>query len=254
MPAVPIHSRAGHAALEALMCQRALLAFDFDGTLAPIVAHADDARVPDALARRLAVLAAAQPLAIITGRSVADVVGRLGFRPWTVVGNHGAEQAGVPLRPAPALDAVRSLLAGAAPMLTAAGVGLEDKGLSLALHYREAADPEAARRAIDALLQPHQDAGSAVRIFGGKMVVNVAPADAPDKAHAMRRLVERCGVGAVFFAGDDANDEPVFSGAPPQWVTLRVGPDGHGTAARFALPGPEDMAALLDEMIRLGDL
>ena len=119
MPAVTIHSRTGHAALEALMCQRALLAFDFDGTLAPIVAHADDARVPDALARRLAVLAAAQPLAIITGRSVADVVGRLGFRPWTVVGNHGAELAGVPLRPAAALDPLRRRLADAAPALAA---------------------------------------------------------------------------------------------------------------------------------------
>lgn len=254
MPAVSIRSAAGHAALEALMGQRALLAFDFDGTLAPIVDHADDAHVPDVLARRLAVLAAAQPLAIITGRSVRDVVGRLGFRPWTVVGNHGAEQAGVPLQPAPALDALRSLLSGAAPELAAAGVSVEDKALSLALHYRRARDHDAARRTIDALLRPLAGAGRPVRIFGGKMVVNIAPADAPDKADAMQRLVQRCGVGAVFFAGDDDNDEPVFLRARSTWVTLRVGPSTQGTAARFVLHRPADMVGLLDRMIGLGGL
>ena len=55
---------------------RPLLAFDFDGTLAPIVARPDDARVPDAVSRCLAELAATLPIAIITGRSVADVRAR----------------------------------------------------------------------------------------------------------------------------------------------------------------------------------
>ena len=81
----------GEIALQAVMRLRPLLAFDFDGTLAPIVARPDEARVAEAVSRGLAALARDLPVAIITGRSVADVRPRLGFAPHYVIGNHGAE-------------------------------------------------------------------------------------------------------------------------------------------------------------------
>ena len=74
-------SARGEAALAALMRRRPLLAFDFDGTLAPIVARPEDARVPAAVAARLAVLALRLPVAIVTGRAIGDVRHRLGFEP-----------------------------------------------------------------------------------------------------------------------------------------------------------------------------
>ena len=81
----------GEAALDDVMRLRPLLAFDFDGTLAPIVDRPDDASVPAEVSRCLAELARLHPVAVITGRRVADVRARLAFKPRFVIGNHGAE-------------------------------------------------------------------------------------------------------------------------------------------------------------------
>ena len=77
---------AGEAALVATLQRRPLLAFDFDGTLAPIVARPDDARISQAVGQRLRALAAQLPVAIISGRLVADVRERLSFEAPYVIG------------------------------------------------------------------------------------------------------------------------------------------------------------------------
>lgn len=244
----------GEAALTILMRRQPLLAFDFDGTLAPIVDHPDHARIAPELAARLRALTARLPVAIVTGRALADVRPRLGFEPRYVVGNHGAEDDDVD--PATALDAAAALrglrqrLHEHALALASAGVMVEDKGASLALHYRTAPDPPQALALILTLLAPTQDA---LRVFAGKMVVNAVAAGAPDKADAMRRLVAHSGVSAAFFAGDDLNDEPVFAAAPAEWLTVRVGPADWPTHARYCLHSPEEMVQLLDRMLALHD-
>lgn len=235
----------GREALAAVLRARPLLAFDFDGTLAPIVARPDDAAVPRDEARLLAALAERLPVAIVTGRSVRDVVPRLGFAPRYVVGNHGAEEgsAGVD---GSALDGLRRRLAADAGALAGAGVQVEDKGLSLALHYRLAADPVAAQARIEASLTPLD---MRLSRFGGKCVVNVVVAGAPDKADAVLSLVARAGAGAALFAGDDVNDEAVFGRAPPHWLTVRIGRDDPASAARYFLDGHAEMARLLRELL-----
>ncbi len=252
-PMRPLATPEGQAALEALMARRPLLAFDFDGTLAAIVAHPDDARPALAVTHRLAALSERLPVAVVSGRRVADLRARLGFEPRYLVGNHGAE--GLPGRPPAAesggdaaLRALRDRLAGQAPVLQAAGVTLEDKGDSLALHFRRAAAPVAALRLIRRLLAPPDDR---LRIFGGKRVVNVVPRGAPDKAMAMMAIAQDCGADAALFAGDDLNDEPVFAAAPPQWLTLRVGCRGAGSQARWCIAGPSQMAPLLQRLLDL---
>ena len=87
-----LFSPKGEAALAALLRLQPLMAFDFDGTLAPIVAHPTDARIPPAVLTRLRALAQRLPVAIVTGRSVADVRARLGFEPHFVIGNHGVHE------------------------------------------------------------------------------------------------------------------------------------------------------------------
>ncbi|HZW76021.1 MAG TPA: trehalose-phosphatase, partial [Caldimonas sp.] len=84
----------GLAAIRASLAGRTLLSFDIDGTLAPIVERPWDANVPEPVQRVLARLAARTPVAIITGRAVADARTMLGFAPSYLIGNHGAE--GVP--------------------------------------------------------------------------------------------------------------------------------------------------------------
>lgn len=238
----------GKQALALALRQQPLLAFDFDGTLAPIVARPDDARLSAAVSARLKALATQLPLAIVTGRTVEDVRNRLGFEPRFVVGNHGAEEAHDP-RPgalrAPQLDGLRQRLMARQADLAAAGIDVEDKGASLALHYRLSRQREQAQALISELLQAGD---SAWRVFGGKMVVNVVPRVAPDKAAAVHGLVARCGAACAVFAGDDSNDEPVFESAPPHWLTIRIGRADGKSRARYFLDSPNEMAMLLERM------
>lgn len=235
----------GEAALTAIVKRRPLLAFDFDGTLAPIVARPDDAKVPMPVARRLKQLAAALDVAIISGRRVEDVLGRLYFEPAYVIGNHGAED---PLQASAqadrqAMDALRARLHRAQDALRRAGVMVEDKGASVALHYRLARDRRAAFKAIEDMLA---DLDPALKMFGGKFVVNVVARSANDKAQALAVLVERCQVDCAVFVGDDVNDEPVFARGEPNWLTVRVGRDDPASQAQFFLDSLSDLPAMLE--------
>ena len=246
-----LFSPEGDAAMASTLRQRPLLAFDFDGTLAPIVARPGDARLSRAVSARLAALAARLPLAIVTGRSVDDVRGRLGFEPRYIVGNHGAEDAtagAAAVPPAAALAPLRQRLQDHAGRLSAAGVAVEDKGHSLALHYRLSRRREAALELISELLAGLDDR---LRVFGGKMVVNVVSRQAPDKADAVHRLVRMSEAPCAVFAGDDVNDEPVFASAAAGWLTIRVGRDDPKSMAQFFLDSPGEMALLLERMLAL---
>lgn len=239
----------GEAALSSLMAQRPLLAFDFDGTLAPIVARPGDARLSRAVATRLAALAERLPVAIVSGRALADLQDRLGFTPTYLIGNHGAEDAADPAGSAAwtaALEPLRTQLARQRAALESVGVTVEDKGPSLALHYRLAPDRAPAQQAIQRLLD---SAAPGLKVFGGKCVVNVTAADCPDKAAAVLSLVARSGCDCALFAGDDVNDEPVFIHAPAHWLTLRVGRDDASSRARYFLDSPAEMAMLLERLL-----
>jgi trehalose 6-phosphate phosphatase len=237
----------GEAALQAILALRPLLAFDFDGTLAPIVVRPDDARVPPAVAEHLATIGRHLPIAILTGRSVADVTPRLGFAPHYVIGNHGAEDPDAVPNVDEALDGLRARLA-ADPGLAAAGVTVEDKRLSLALHYRTAPDAEAALARIDAALAGIEPA---LTRFGGKFVVNVVAAGLPDKGDALLKLVRRCGAGAAMFVGDDVTDEAVFRRARAPWLTVRIGRDDPHSAAMFGLDSEAELVTVLARLAAL---
>ncbi|HEV7577007.1 MAG TPA: trehalose-phosphatase [Caldimonas sp.] len=244
-----LFSPEGDAALTAVMAVRPLLAFDFDGTLAPLVARPDAARIPLAVAWRLDRLARVLPLAIVSGRAVDDLRARLPFEPRYVIGNHGAEDPLAPGAVDPAaLDDVRAQLAAAAGALLAAEVVVEDKRHSLALHYRLAHDRTRALRLITTFVA---ELGPGVTAFGGKLVMNIVPTGAPDKAHAVASLVGRSAARAAVFLGDDVNDEPVFARAETGWLTVKVGRDGSASRAMYYLDGLADVATMLDRMLGL---
>ena len=243
----PLFDREGMHALDVVLRARPLLAFDFDGTLAPLVERPDDARVPVEVSRSLDRLARLRPVAVVTGRSVADVSGRLGFSPRFIVGNHGAEDPGRSAQlDASCLEGLRAHVAARKAELDAAGVQVEDKGFSLTLHHRVAHDQDRALACIRSLLA---GLDPRLRPFGGKFVVNVVAAGAPDKGDAVASLVQRAGCGVAVFVGDDVNDEAVFVRALPNWLTVRVGSDDLDSRAGFFLSDHSEVAALLNVML-----
>ena len=126
------------AALNRLLAAPVLLAFDFDGALAPICADPDDVRIRPSWVAHLQRINQRWPLAVISGRRLADLTPRLGFEPAFLAGNHGAESAATDTTHATStcLDRARLLLASRFEAIHAMGIEVEDKGLSLAVHYR----------------------------------------------------------------------------------------------------------------------
>jgi trehalose 6-phosphate phosphatase len=243
-----LFSTEGAQALESVMKQHPLLAFDFDGTLAPIVDRPDQAVVPHDVSQGLTRLAQDLPVAVITGRSVADVRPRLGFEPRYIVGNHGAEDpvVGPPSAASQALDSLRQRIETRQPVLQRCGVEVEDKQYSLALHYRLAPDAGAALVCIEDLLQGIEPA---LKRFGGKCVVNVVETGLPDKGDALASLMRRAHARAAVFVGDDVNDEAVFMRAEPHWLTVKIGRDDPLSRAMFFLDSEAELALLLRKMI-----
>jgi trehalose 6-phosphate phosphatase len=239
---------AAHAeVLEQLAWSRVLCAFDFDGTLAPIVADRDEAIMRDETRRWLGRLAALYPTAVISGRSQRDVRARvqgLGVR-W-VVGNHGIE-------PGTGLAAYRKLVADAHPRLITAlervpGIDVEDKRYSLAVHYRRARDKTAARRAITTA------AGrlpSPFRLIAGKLVMNLVPAGAAHKGDAVLALRARAKADVALYVGDDITDEDVFAiDQPGRLLSVRVG-NAKSSSAGYFLRDQRQIDRLLHTLVKL---
>jgi trehalose 6-phosphate phosphatase len=219
-----------------------LLAFDFDGTLAPIVAEPSRARMRSETSRLIAEAASLYPCIVVSGRAQSDLLGRLeGVPVRGVVGNHGVE----PWQTSRALsDEVRRWH----PLLEQKlrglpGVTIEDKSFSVSVHYRQAQDKERAR----ALILDAAAALGGVRVIGGLEVVNILPPGAPDKGTALVSERERLGCESAIYVGDDETDEDVFALEDPERVLgIRVGPTP-ATAAEYAI----DSQAEIDELLRV---
>jgi trehalose 6-phosphate phosphatase len=229
-----------------------LVVLDFDGTLAPIVGDRDAAllsrRSRDALER----LARLYPVAVLSGRAAQDVRARLdevAVR-W-VVGSHGAEWPGEEgqhqawrRRVATWLEVLAGRLAGLA------GVEVEVKPLSLAVHFRHCPDQRVAEARIR---EATMDLPGAT-IVSGKKVVNVLPREAGDKGTALRRLVKVAGAQRVLFVGDDVTDEAAFGASlEVPAVMVRVGRDP-GSRASAWLRRRSDVDVLLERLSGLREV
>lgn len=246
-----LSSPEGQDALRSLSLARALFAFDFDGTLAPIVPRPHAARAAIGVQRRLAQLARSALVAVISGRSLADLRERIPAEIRYCIGNHGSEGMVEVID----TDAMRqvcgawvSQLRGYLGNLSSdAGIIVEDKGLTLSVHYRLAADRASAAQRLDALVQ---QLVPAPRVIGGKFVLNLLPPNARTKFQALVELAGREAVKRVLFVGDDETDELVFAQAPAHWTTVRIEPD-RTSRARYFLNRQSDVSFLLARLLKL---
>jgi trehalose 6-phosphate phosphatase len=225
---------------------RGLLAFDFDGTLAPITVRRDEAAMRPSTQALFARLCRRFPCAVISGRGRDELSARLhGLNVAYLVGNHGIETGHAEEAPDPVIARAAAALADVVHEVP--GVQIEHKGYSLSIHYRGA--PEAARARADII---GVIAGlEGVRVVAGKEVVNLVPAQAPDKGDALARIMRQCGVGAALYIGDDTTDEDVFEHqTASQVVGVRVG-KARTSAARYYLQGQWEVDHFLEALLRL---
>lgn len=220
-PSTPAGAEAFRALLDAP--GRALLALDFDGVLAPIVADPTQSRPhPDVIATlgRLAPHLAA--VAVVTGRPAgtavdyAGLAGAPGLDRLVVLGHYGAERwearsGQVEAQPVPpGVAAVRDALPGLfAELRLADETHIEDKGRSLAVHTRRAANPDTALAAIRGPLAELADQHGLV-VEPGRFVVELRPPGV-DKGDALRGLASEYDATIVAYAGDDLGDLPAFA-------------------------------------------
>jgi trehalose 6-phosphate phosphatase len=207
-----------------------LLAFDFDGTLAPIVAERGEARMRASTTGLLVRACSLFTSAIISGRSRADVVARLpGHCVKHIVGNHGLEPAPGMWTFAREIGAMRAeITMRLCPDLD---VEIEDKRYSLAIHYRKASDKRQTRAAI---LRASARLRSKPRVVLGKCVVNLVPAGAPDKGIALERLRMAEKADRAIYVGDDVTDEDAFAlEASGRVLAIRVGLERTSKASHF---------------------
>jgi len=221
---------------------------DFDGSLSQIVARPELARPVAGAREALAALVGRFRLVgIVSGRRTEEVSNLVGVPGVEVHGLYGLDERGEQ-RAAAALEEVESLVS-AVP-----GAWVEHKGSTLAVHYRQAAEPAAARSALVSALRPAA-AGAGLEIVEGKMVVELVPAGRPRKGGTVERLLAERDLSAAMFAGDDVADLEAFEAldraARRGVVTLKVAVRGAETpeallgAADVTVDGPPGLVELL---------
>lgn len=243
-----------------------LLLTDYDGTLTPIVERPELAELPKGVRQLLQALARQRrfTLGVISGRALADLKAKVGISDIIYAGNHGLEIEGPgisfvnPLGEEfrPALHLMHYVLTRA--LGTIKGVLVEDKGLTLSVHYRQvAADKSTEVKSIfDRIAQGAEKLGK-IRITSGKKVHEIRPALAWDKGKAIKMLMKKYGKGGrksgllPIYIGDDLTDEDGFRVIENygSGISVFVGERDYHTSARFFLGTPAEVAKFLSLLL-----
>jgi trehalose 6-phosphate phosphatase len=248
--------------------ERSAVLLDVDGTLAPIVRHAADATVPEAVRTVLIQVAKRYGVvACVTGRRASDARRIVSIGSIAYVGAHGGEL----LRPGsvqPEVDRaleewtrrVQDFARDADNAeLSRLRVRLEDKSSIVAFHWRGAPDEDAARAAVDGLANRAEAVG--LSTHWARKVLEVRPPVGMDKGIGIRRLLREADVRAALYAGDDATDLDAFaaltemreSGRLDSVVLVGIASDEAPPEvverADVVLDGPGDVRALLEALL-----
>ncbi len=238
-----------------------LLLSDYDGTLTPIVERPELADLSEETRELLRALARQRrfTVGIISGRALRDLQARVGVRGIVYAGNHGLEIEG------PGVSFVNPLAEEVKPILrvlhqvlsralaSVRGVLVEDKGLTLSVHYRLVEEDKAEEvwTIFERIMDAARSLGK-VRATSGKKVLEVRPAIAWDKGRAIALLLEKCqrpfhkGKVLAVFLGDDLTDEDGFRVVEKgNGISIFVGEENPSSQARYFLKSPAEVQEFL---------
>jgi trehalose-phosphatase len=240
-----------------------MLFLDYDGTLTPIVSRPELAVLSAGTQRLLSELSENEffKIAIISGRALSDVKEKVGLKNLVYAGNHGLEIEGPKLKHTffefeafrAILDKVKTELAYV--LNSFKGAFIEDKGLSLSLHFRLVSPGKliALRTAVRETLI-HYVASNRLRVKRGKMVFEIRPPSNWDKGKVVLWLLARwefvlAGEKAIpVYIGDDTTDEDAFIALKGKGLTIFVGKPGQ-TQARYYLKDHKQVQAFLRKIL-----
>lgn len=247
--------------------ERAAILCDIDGTLAPIVERAADARVPDDTRDLMARLAARYRLvACLSGRPALAARRLVGVDELTYVGNHGYEilepgaaQPHVVPEAASGREPVRDFAAGMdREELAQLGIRGEDKDTIWSYHWRGAADESAAQAKLELVAERAREQGLVTH--WGRKVLEIRPDVEIDKGTSIRHLVGGGGIDSALFAGDDVTDldgfrelrDLVADGTLISAVCVGVrsdeGPEEIVSEADLVVDGPDGFRSVLEAL------
>lgn len=246
--------------------EHVLLLSDYDGTLTPIVERPELAELPPQTREVLERLVRRHNLTvgIISGRALGDLKARLGLEGIVYAGNHGLEMEGPGLWFVnPLAEEIRPLLrllhlALLQALSALRGVLVEDKGLTLSVHYRQVDSGRVAevKSALESVVSPSR-AGDRVRVMSGKKVYEVRPAVDWDKGKAIELLLGKYSRGRrtrplLLYLGDDLTDEDGFRAVNRHdGISVFVGKEEIASAARYCLRSSQEVHELLGLLLEL---
>lgn len=245
-PTSAILTKRNLPALTGFALSNVLLAFDYDGTLAPIASAPDRARMRPRTRQLLARVSRRYPCVVISGRALDDIAHRVRRIPlWYVFGNHGLEPASAgQVRSGPTAEWLRRLRQ---QLPDHPGVVIEDKKHTVTIHYRGAPDRRRAMAAIAEAVQTLPDA----RVVGGAEAVNLLPRGGPNKGVALQRALQLFACSTAIYVGDDDTDEDAFSAVGPERLLgIRVG-RAQASHAGYHLESQEQIDDLLRTLAEL---
>ena len=222
---------------------------DFDGTLVPYYDRPEDVKLSSECRRILVRLSRHRRvrLAIVSGRRNAALRRYVRVPRLKLLGLFGWEKNGRAALPRKTKGALVGLRAALAPLAASfPGIQVEDKGVSYAVHFRDA-PPDAQRRVrawIRGLLTRIRPD---FRMIQSDHACDIVPRQVQGKGAAMRDFIRRSRATSLpIYIGDDLTDEPAFM-ALRRGITVRVGPVSR-TKARFRLKNPEEVCAFLERL------
>jgi trehalose 6-phosphate phosphatase len=251
---------------KALLNKQIALFLDYDGTLTPIVETPQEAVTPAEINGLLKELLKSRRcrVAIITGRALKDIQAKVGIKGLIYAGNHGLEIEGPDIKyKSQVSPKLRSAFDGVKRELEerlarVKGLLLEDKGLSLSLHYRlvDKRKIPLVKESLGQAVRPYLNR-RIIKVIDGKKVFDIRPAVQWDKGKVVLWLLAResfrMGDKSIVpvYIGDDATDEDAFRALRNKGLTIFVGSASRESQAKYYLKDTGEVVELLKKILEL---